>query len=63
MPVVAIATCLLIGWGVNPGVVIEEMTKNGEEFRFKGIYSVMIRFIVPLLLLILFLQSVGILKV
>ena len=63
MPVVAIATCLLIGWGVTPAVVIEEMTKNGEEFRFKGIYSVMIRFIVPLLLLILFLQSVGILKV
>ncbi|MBQ4422448.1 MAG: sodium-dependent transporter [Schwartzia sp.] len=63
MPVVAIATCLLIGWGVNPGVVIEEMTKNGEPFRFKGVYSVMIRYIVPFLLLVLFLQSVGILKV
>ena len=63
MPVVAIATCLLIGWGVNPSVVIEEMTKNGEPFRFKGVYSVMIRYIVPFLLLVLFLQSVGILKV
>lgn len=63
MPVVAIATCLLIGWGVNPRVVIEEMTKNGEPFRFKGVYSVMIRHIVPFLLLVLFLQSVGILKV
>ena len=63
MPVVAIATCLLIGWGVKPDVVVEEMTKNGEPFRFKGVYSVMIRYIVPFLLLVLFLQSVGILKV
>ena len=63
MPVVAIATCLLIGWGVKPDVIIEEMTKNGEPFRFKGVYSVMIRYIVPFLLLVLFLQSVGLLKV
>lgn len=63
MPVVAIATCLLIGWGVTPDVVIGEMTKNGEKFRFKGLYSVMIRFVVPVLLLVLFLQSVGLLKV
>lgn len=63
MPVVAIATCLLIGWGVKPDVVIEEMTKNGESFRFKSVYSVMIRYIVPVLLLVLFLQSVGILRI
>ena len=62
MPVVAIATCLLVGWGAHPGVVVEEMTKNGEKFRFKGAYSVMIRFVVPFLLLVLFLESVGIIR-
>ena len=62
MPVVAIATCLLIGWAAKPDVVIGEMTKNGELFRFKGAYSVMIRFVVPVLLLVLFLQSTGILR-
>lgn len=63
MPVVAIATCLLIGWGVGPKTVVDEVTKNGEPFRFQCLYSVMIRFIVPFLLVVLFLQSLGLLKV
>ncbi len=62
MPVVAISTCLLIGWGVKPGSVLDEITKNGEAFRFRGAYSVMIRFVAPLLLLLLFMKSLGLIK-
>ncbi len=59
MPIVAIGTCLLIGWATKPAVVIDEMTKNGESFQYKWFYSVMIRFVVPVLLTVLFMQSLG----
>ncbi len=61
MPIVAIATCILIGWVLKVDVVIGEATKNGEKFSRRGLYVVMIRFIAPLLLGILLLMSLGLL--
>ena len=60
MPIVALATCILIGWVVKPDFVIGEATKNGEQFRRKGLYVAMVKFIAPILLFILFLMSTGI---
>ena len=60
MPIVAIATCILVGWVLKPESVIEESTKNGEKFGRKGLYIVMIKYIAPVLLVILFMISVGI---
>ena len=60
MPVVAIGTCILIGWLVGPKTVIDEATKNGERFGRKGLYIVMIKFIAPVMLFMLLLGSVGI---
>ena len=62
MPVVAIGTCILIGWVVGPKVVIDEATKTGERFNRKGMYKAMIRYIAPLLLLFLLLKSLGIIN-
>ena len=59
MPVVEIGTCLLIGWALTPDVVIDEATKNGEPFGQKGMFKTMIRFIAPVLLTVLLLQSLG----
>ena len=59
MPIVAIGTCLLVGWAAGPEVVIREATKNGEVFRRQTMYVVMIRYIAPVLLGLLFLQSLG----
>lgn len=63
MPVVAIGTCVLIGWIVKPGVVIEEAEKSGCRFGRKGLYMLMIRFVAPVLLVILLLKSLGLLTV
>ena len=60
MPVVAIATCVLVGWFVKPDYVIDEVSKTGSRFGRKGLYKVMIRFIAPVLLVVLLLQAVGI---
>ncbi|MCR4591037.1 MAG: sodium-dependent transporter [Lachnospiraceae bacterium] len=59
MPVAAIGTCILIGWFVKPEMVINEATKNGEGFGNKTIYKVMIRFVAPVLLSILLIESFG----
>ena len=60
MPVVEIGTCLLIGWIVLPKTVINETTKNGENFSLKRLYIPMIRYIAPILLTVLLLQSLGV---
>ena len=62
MPVVAIGTCILIGWIVKPKVIIDETTKNGEKFGRKTLYIVMIKFIAPVLLFLLLLGSFGVFK-
>ncbi len=61
MPVVSIGTCILVGWIRGPGLVIEECTKNGEKFGRKKLYIVMLKYIVPVMLLALFLKATGIL--
>ena len=63
MPVVSIATCIFIGWVINPKTVIEEVTRNGEHFGREKLYVVMIRYIAPVLLLMLLLQALGLLKI
>ena len=63
MPIVAIGTCILIGWIVKPGFVCEEVEKNGQRMGRKKLYIVMIKFIAPVLLFFLFLKSVGILTI
>ncbi len=62
MPVVAIGTCILIGWIVKPKTVIDEATKNGEKFGRKHLYVAMIKYVAPVLLVALLLVSVGIIR-
>lgn len=63
MPLVAIGTCVLIGWILRPKTVIDEVEKSGSRFGRKRLYVVMIRYIAPILLVILLLKSVGILTI
>lgn len=59
MPVVAIATCILIGWVVKPKTTIDEITLGGLSFRREKLYVVMVKFVTPVMLLFLLLQSLG----
>lgn len=61
MPIVAIGTCILIGWIVKPSYVTDEVEKNGGKFGRKKLYIVMVRFVTPVLLLVLLLKSIGVL--
>ncbi|MCR5109082.1 MAG: sodium-dependent transporter [Lachnospiraceae bacterium] len=63
MPVVAIGTCILIGWVAGPDVIIDEASKTGAKFGRKRLYKVMVRYIAPVLLVILLLKSLGIINI
>ena len=61
MPVVAIATCVLVGWILKPKTVIDEVTQGRYKFSRRGLYVVMVKFVTPALLLLLLLQALGVL--
>ncbi|MCI8320085.1 MAG: sodium-dependent transporter [Dorea sp.] len=60
MPLVALCTCILIGWVAKPETVIDEVTIGGYKFGRKGLYIAMIKYIAPILLFVLLVQSFGI---
>jgi len=60
MPLVALCTCILIGWVAKPETVIDEVTIGGYKFGRKALYIAMIKYIAPILLFILLVQSFGI---
>ena len=62
MPFIALLSSILIGWIVKPSWIAAEMELNGETFRRKKLYNVMIRYIMPVIMFILFLQSTGLLN-
>ena len=62
MPFIALLSTVLIGWIMTPDYVIDEVQRNGENFRRKKLYRIMIKFVAPVMMLILFLQSTGILS-
>ena len=61
MPLIALLSTVLIGWIKTPDYVIGEMERNGEIFRRKKLYTVMMRYVAPVMMLVLFMQSTGIL--
>lgn len=60
MPIVSIGTCILIGWVLKPKTIVDEARKNGEKFGREKLYKVMIKFITPVLLLVLLLKALGV---
>lgn len=62
MPFIALLSTILIGWIMTPDYVIDEMERGGEKFRRKKLYCIMIRYVAPVMMFILFLQSTGILS-
>ena len=62
MPFIALLSTILIGWVMTPDYVIDEMERNGKNFRRKKLYRIMIRYVAPVMMFILFLQSTGVLS-
>lgn len=50
MPIVAISTCIFVGFIIRPKTIIEEVEKTGE-FKQKGFYSLMVKYVAPVLII------------
>lgn len=61
MPIVAIATCILVGWIIKPKTIIDEVTLGGIKFGREKLYVVMVKYITPIMLLVLLIKSLGLL--
>lgn len=59
MPFISLLTCLFIGWIMKPAWICEEMEASGHPFRRRKLYAFMIRYVAPVMMAILFLQSTG----
>ena len=66
MPVVALVTCVFVGYFLTPRAIEEEIESSGR-FRAKRLFSVMIRYIAPLCILLILASSVlnafGVIKI
>ena len=61
MPMISLLTCVFIGWIMKPQWIEQEMLVGAPAFRRKKLYSFMVRFVVPVIMGVLFLQSTGLL--
>ncbi|MDO5475961.1 MAG: sodium-dependent transporter [Eubacteriales bacterium] len=61
MPFISLLSAILIGWVVGPDWIVEEVEHESRSFRLKKLYRFMIRYAVPVIMLILFVKSTGIL--
>ena len=57
MPIVALATSIFVGYFLKPKAIIDEVSLSGE-FKMKGLFTVVIRFIAPVCILLILISSV-----
>ena len=57
MPIVAFLTCVFAGYIIKPKAIIEEVESSGE-FKSKKMYTVVIKYIAPIFIVMIFISSV-----
>ena len=62
MPLISFLTAVFVGWVIKPSWIAEEMRIGAEKFTLEKIYSFMVRFVVPVIMAVLFFESTGILR-
>ena len=58
MPICALFTCILIGFVVKPKAVIDEATRNGEKFKSRNLFVVVIKWVSPICLVLILISSI-----
>ncbi len=66
MPIVALLTAMFVGYIIKPKAVIEEV-ESSAKFKSKGLFTVMIKYIAPIFILLILISSVlsafGLIKI
>lgn len=59
MPILAILTCVLVGWVIGPKEIIQEAEEGGAKMGRRALYVLMIRFVCIVLLTLVFMKAFG----
>lgn len=67
MPLVALITCIFVGYFIKPKTLIDEVETENAKFKSKKMFVVMIKYIAPIFILLILISSVlnafGIIKI
>ena len=58
MPISAILTCIFVGWIIKPKTIVDEV-RLSANFRLAGAWSVMIKYIAPVCIVIILIAYVA----
>lgn len=58
MPISAILTCIFVGWVIKPKIIIDEV-RLSAKFSLAGVWSVMIKYIAPVCIVIILIAYVA----
>lgn len=59
MPIVALLTCISIGFFVKPQVIYDEVEYGGRKFKEKKFYTIMLKWVSPICLILILLFAVS----
>ena len=67
MPILALLTCIFIGFVIKPKTILDEAEEGGQTFKSKKLFTVMIKYIAPIFILLILISSIldgfGIIKI
>ena len=61
MPIAALLTSIFVGYVLKPKAIIDEV-KISSKFRLEKLFVVIIKYVAPVMLIIILLTSLGIIK-
>lgn len=59
MPIVALFTCIFVGFIIKPKAVADEVKGSDGTFKAEGMFNIMIKWVAPLFLIIILISSVA----
>ena len=61
LPAGGFFTCGFVGWKLDRQILRDQITNNGElKFRFYGVFIFLLRYVCPAVLLLIFLDNLGV---
>lgn len=58
MPIVALLTCFFVGFVIKPQTIIEEACAEGASFKGKHLFTVVIKWVAPIILVAILISSI-----
>ena len=62
MPIVALITCIFVGFVIKPKAIIEEVELTGK-FKRKAVFEFIIKYLAPICIILILISSIGIIKI